>query len=195
MDGMIFLINLEKINIRYKRTGYNINVMRQTACLVLTQSRLKTVLPSLIASRRVGPQTQWRLPPKNFQSSCLGLDALFLIGPTWIQLLDFRSSSVSVLVLLLSIHLVSSQCWILIYIFAVLIHRWAINPSCRPNNLYVYEPQQNPWRGLLQRKTGLSPQTPVSFTDRSNVVLLLWLILIVNVRPLSVCLWHFVHFI
>ena len=32
---MIFLINFKKIIIRYKRIEYNMNVMRQTACLVV----------------------------------------------------------------------------------------------------------------------------------------------------------------
>ena len=43
-----------KIIICYKRIGYNINIMRQSA-----QSRLITLLPSLIARRWVGHQTQW----------------------------------------------------------------------------------------------------------------------------------------
>ena len=34
-DGMSFLISLEQIVIRYIRTGYNTNVIRQTACLVV----------------------------------------------------------------------------------------------------------------------------------------------------------------
>ena len=32
---MIFLISLEKNIMRYKRIGYNLNVMRQSACLVI----------------------------------------------------------------------------------------------------------------------------------------------------------------
>ena len=48
-------------NIRhYKHIGYNLNVMRQSACLVinpLTQSRLMAMLHSLIARRRIGRQT------------------------------------------------------------------------------------------------------------------------------------------
>ena len=32
---MIFLIISKKIIVRYKKIGYNINVMRQTACLVV----------------------------------------------------------------------------------------------------------------------------------------------------------------
>ena len=45
-----------RIIVRYKRIGYNINMMPQSACL--TQSRVITLLPSLIARRWVGRQTQ-----------------------------------------------------------------------------------------------------------------------------------------
>ena len=38
-----------KIISHYKKIGYNINVLQQTACLVSTQSRLATLLSSLIA--------------------------------------------------------------------------------------------------------------------------------------------------
>ena len=34
IEGLIFLISSEKIIVRYKRIGYNINIMRQSACLV-----------------------------------------------------------------------------------------------------------------------------------------------------------------
>ena len=40
---------------------------------------------------------------------------------------------------------------------------------------------------MCARKTFLSPQSFI--TDRSMAVLLLWFILIVNVRPLPVCLF------
>ena len=52
-----FSFQLRKIITRYRRIGYNLNVMRQSACLVLTQSWLITMLPSLIARRWVGRQT------------------------------------------------------------------------------------------------------------------------------------------
>ena len=61
------------------------------------------------------------------------------------------------------------------------------------NDLNVYEPQQNLDRRLSTSKTGLSPQKFI--TDRSKAVLLLWFILIVNVRPLYACLWLSFHFI
>ena len=60
-----------------------------------------------IAHRRVGPGL--RLRPKNVQLSWLGLDALSLVGPNEVQLLEFCCSSVSVLVLLSSTHLGLSE--------------------------------------------------------------------------------------
>ena len=56
--------------------------------LWLTQSRLTTLLPSLIATRRVGPQTFWWLRPKNFPRSWLRFDDLSLVGPTGFLLLQ-----------------------------------------------------------------------------------------------------------
>ena len=48
-----FSFQIRKIITRYRRIGYKLNVMRQSAC----QSRLVTMLPSLIARRWVGRQT------------------------------------------------------------------------------------------------------------------------------------------
>ena len=42
-----FSFQLKKFLTCYKRIGYNLNVMRKSACLVLTQSWLITMLPSL----------------------------------------------------------------------------------------------------------------------------------------------------
>ena len=52
-----FSFHFRKIIIRYRRYGYNLNVMRPSACLVLTQSGLITMLLSLIVRRWVGCQT------------------------------------------------------------------------------------------------------------------------------------------
>ena len=52
-----FSFQFRKIITRYRRIGYNLNVMRQSACLVLTQSWLITILPSLIARPWVERQT------------------------------------------------------------------------------------------------------------------------------------------
>ena len=43
---------------RFRRAGYTLDIMRQTACLVLTQSWLKAVLHSPVARRWFRPQTQ-----------------------------------------------------------------------------------------------------------------------------------------
>ena len=53
-----FPYHFKKIIVRYKKVGYNIDVLRQTACLVLIQSRLTVLLTSLIARRLVGLQTE-----------------------------------------------------------------------------------------------------------------------------------------
>ena len=43
---------------RYKKIRYKVNFMQQTACLVVNSIKVyKTLLPSLIARRWVGPQT------------------------------------------------------------------------------------------------------------------------------------------
>ena len=52
-----FSFQFRKIITRYRRKGYDLNVMRQSSCLVFTQSWLITMLPSLIARRWVGRQT------------------------------------------------------------------------------------------------------------------------------------------
>ena len=61
-----FTYHFKKIIVRYKKIGYNINVMRQTACLVVNPSRLTALLTSLIARRLVGLQTEWRYHPKPY---------------------------------------------------------------------------------------------------------------------------------
>ena len=43
---------------RFNRAGYYLDIMRQTACLVLTHSLLKAMLHSLVARRWFRPQTQ-----------------------------------------------------------------------------------------------------------------------------------------
>ena len=68
---------------------------------------------------------------------------------------------------------------------------WVRRPSRGSNNIYVYEPQQNQGEGCVHVKLIFF----FFFADRSRAVLLMWLILIVSVRSLSVCLWLVVHFI
>ena len=44
-----FPYHFKKIIVRYKKIGYNINVMRQTACLVVNLIKVTALLTSLIA--------------------------------------------------------------------------------------------------------------------------------------------------
>ena len=46
-----FPYHFKKIIVRYQKIGYNINVMRQTACLVVNLIKIKALLTSLIARR------------------------------------------------------------------------------------------------------------------------------------------------
>ena len=43
---------------RFKRAGYTLDIMRQTACLILTQLWLKAMLHFLVARRWFRPRTQ-----------------------------------------------------------------------------------------------------------------------------------------
>ena len=53
-----FSDQFRKIIVRYKRIGYNIDIMRQSACLVFNPITVNNFAPSLIARRWVGRQTQ-----------------------------------------------------------------------------------------------------------------------------------------
>ena len=66
----IWCINSEKIigkndlPYHYKKIGYNIDVLRQTACLVVNPIKING-FTSLIARRSVGLLTEWRYHPKS----------------------------------------------------------------------------------------------------------------------------------
>ena len=75
-ERMFFSFQFRKIITRYRRIGYNLNVMRQSACLILTQSWLITMLPSLIARRWVGRQTLLLPRLKAIHFSWLGPERL-----------------------------------------------------------------------------------------------------------------------
>ena len=82
------------------------------------QPRLTTLQPSLISGRCVGPHAM-KSPA---MTGWLALGGLSLVGPTGGQILNFYFSIVSVLVSLWSTHLILAQCWIMIYMFSVLMH-------------------------------------------------------------------------
>ena len=52
-----FSDQFRKIIMRYKRIGYNLNVMRQYACLVINQITVDGNASLLIARRWIGRQT------------------------------------------------------------------------------------------------------------------------------------------
>ena len=52
---------LKRIVNRFKRAGYSLDIMRQTACLVFNPIMVKAMLHSLVPRRWFRPQTQWRL--------------------------------------------------------------------------------------------------------------------------------------
>ena len=53
-----FPYHLKKIIVRYKKIGYNTDVLRQTACLVANRIKVNSFVTSLIARRKVGLQTK-----------------------------------------------------------------------------------------------------------------------------------------
>ena len=57
---------------RYRGVGCGLDIVRQTACLLSTQSLLMAVLRSLVARRQFGPRARWR-PLRGTLASGLGL--------------------------------------------------------------------------------------------------------------------------
>ena len=90
-----------KIISHYKKIGYNINVLQQTACSVSTQFQLATLLSSLIAGRWVGLQTLWRFRLKDLSiDETVGTWSLAVFGPTRVFLLDSFCSGIQFYLLL-----------------------------------------------------------------------------------------------
>ena len=142
-----------KIIIRYKTTGYSMNVMRRTACLAVNSVMVGN-FTALFNYMPVGRAADLMMAPAySFQLSWLGLDALSLVGPTEVHLLDLLLQRFSVD---LAVEY-SSMLKLDLYVCCFdSLTSWS--PSRRSNNFYVYGPQQNLWRGLLRRETGFSPQ-------------------------------------
>ena len=67
---------------RFKRAGYILDIIWQTACLGLTQSWLKAMLNSLVARRWFRPQTQWWLRCEALKI-WLKLDDCLWLDPPW----------------------------------------------------------------------------------------------------------------
>ena len=77
-----FSDQFRKILNRYKRIGYNMNVMRQTACLVVNPVTFNN-FADLFNCTPVGRASDVMMaPPQSFHLSWLGLDDLSLVGHT-----------------------------------------------------------------------------------------------------------------
>ena len=101
----------------------------------LTQPRLIAMLHSLIARRRVGPQTQWRPRHKAFTSG-LGLDAMSLACPTVVQLVVSFKSGLQWGISQEYCLFVSSRRSIWFCVFAEM--HWVRKPLCEPNFLCIF---------------------------------------------------------
>ena len=164
-----FSDQFRKITVRYKRIGYNINIIYR-----LTQSRLITLLPSLIARRWFGLQTQWWPDIKLFILVGWGRSVFCLLlgqpGST-VGFLLLQCSSAPVVLFdtpgisrYRSQHVVSVKSSSLfhhsIYLWFICFPWWFIDGL---ENLHAdrttvcFEPWQKPRARLGSRKTGLSP--------------------------------------
>ena len=76
-----------KLIMRYKRIGYNLNVMRQSACLII--NGMMAMLHSLIARRWIGRQTPRWPRPKAIHFSWLGPELSSVAWSTGAQLIMF----------------------------------------------------------------------------------------------------------
>ena len=70
-----FFSTIQRRLSRYKKIGYNMDILRQTACVVHPIMVDSILCPSLIARRWVGAQTKWRLPSKSVSDGwCLTIN-------------------------------------------------------------------------------------------------------------------------
>ena len=137
-----------------KCTSYLIRIVLPLIKVTLSYLFILEVLPVLFGSQTEHPSCHHhalkytaRWSTLHVQDKAANCHAKFMVQHVVMkfQLLDNCCTSFSVLVLLLSTHLDSS--------LYVLMHWWVRSPSRGPNNLYVYEPQQNLGRGLCIGKT------------------------------------------
>ena len=139
------------IIIRYKRNGYNMNFMRRTACLVVNPITVNN-FADLFNCTPVGRASDLMF----FFLFCfvfyLPQRLSVKLAGAWRSVFGraHRGSTVGLLLLqrfrlglLLSTRLASSQWWILIYMFTVLIHWWVESFTRTEQLLCVYEPQRN----------------------------------------------------
>ena len=116
-EGMANSVQFKKIIIRYKRIGYNMNVMRQTACLVVNNfADLFICMPVGQASRLNDCSSIKQLKVGWVLMICLWS------GPPGFNCSDFCCSSVSELVccwVLVLFHLSDEPWWITVHLFRI----------------------------------------------------------------------------
>ena len=135
MEKSNFSEQFRKLINRYKWIGYNTYVMQHTACLVINPTSVDSYPSSLIARRRVGPQTQWRPRHKAFTNG-LGLDAVSLAWPTVVQPVVSFDSGLQWGMRQEYSFFVSSRWSIWFCVFAEM--HWVRKPLCEPNFLYSF---------------------------------------------------------
>ena len=92
-----FSVQFRKIIVRYKRIGYNINIMRQSACLVFNPIMVNN-FASLFNLSPVGRASDSMMTPtQSYLFYLVGAGAILSVAwPTGVQLLVFFCCSVSV---------------------------------------------------------------------------------------------------
>ena len=86
---MIFLISLEKNKMRYKRIGYNLNVMRQSACLVINPIKVNGYAAFFNCTPVVRASDSMMVRPKAIHFSWLGPELSSIAWSTGAQLIIF----------------------------------------------------------------------------------------------------------
>ena len=88
-----FSEQFRKLINRYKRIGYSLDIMRQTACLVVNPIIVDGYASLFNCTTAVRAQTQWR-PLRKTLTSGLGLDDMSLASPAVVLLLVFIYSGI-----------------------------------------------------------------------------------------------------
>ena len=132
-----FSDQFRKIIICYKRIGYNINIMRQSACLVVNPITINNFAFLFNCTPVDRASDSMMAPTKSYLFELVGTGAFLSVAwPTEVQLLVFLCSSVPVVLFdtpgiyrCRSLHVVSvesssvsSQYLFVIYLFSVMIH-------------------------------------------------------------------------
>ena len=112
-----------KIISHYKKIGYNINVLQQTACLVVNSITVGNFafLFNCTPMGRTSDSMMVSTLRLIYWWDGSGLMLWLFVEPTWVYLLDFFCSGIQ-FYLLLSLIFALSPCYILIYMFKEMMH-------------------------------------------------------------------------